>query len=276
MKPEWPAWATLRPPQVRDKLPHDQRGPWLERQNCAFSIPGHDETRHKAEPPHFWHCTKHIEATKRTRPQETPSTFRDQGLCKPCGEPAELRPEKKQDRVAAVLAERTNSTIARIRTKEYCRNCNPRNRQTCQGETCRKADQQLKVLPTRCCPSIRKLANRHCEMCCAENRAALQKQKRSAHARKAGLASGAAKKRRQNERRQEVSKLSQSGMDNTEMASQLEVSHAIINRDLRAINEQTRSVREANQHKPQARQLTTRELQNQGLSEQEITPSGTT
>ena len=196
MTTEWPAWATLRPTQVRDKLPPKQRGPWLERQNCAFSIPGHKETMHKAEPPYFWHCMKHIEVAKRTRPQATPSTFRDQGLCKWCGEPAELWPEKKQDRVAAVLAERTNSTIARIRTKEYCRNCNPRNRPTCQGETCRKADQQLNVLPTRCCPSIRKMADRHCELCCAENRKALRKQKRSAQGRKDGLASGAARKRR--------------------------------------------------------------------------------
>ena len=198
MTTEWPAWATLRSTQVRDRLPPKQRGPWPERQNCAFSIPGHDETIHTAEPPYFWYCTEHIEVAKRTRPQETPSTFRDQGLCKWCGEPAELRLEKKQDRVAAVFAERTNSTIARVRTKEYCRNCNPRIQPICQGETCRKADQQLKVLPTRCCPSTRKIADRHCKLCCAENRKALQKQKqkRSAQGRKAGLASGAARKRR--------------------------------------------------------------------------------
>ena len=196
MTTEWPAWATLRSTQVRDRLPPKQRGPWLERQNCASSIPGHDETMHTAEQPHFWYCTKHIAVARKTRPQATPSTFRDQGFCKWCGEPAELRPEKKQDRVAAVFAERTNSTIARVRTKEYCINCNPRHQPICQGETCRKADQQLKVLPTTCCPSTRKIADRHCELCCAENRKALQKQKRSAQGRKAGLASGAARKRR--------------------------------------------------------------------------------
>ena len=146
MTTEWPAWATLRSTQVRDRLPPKQRGPWLERQHCGSSIPGHDETIHKAEPPYFYYCPEHIAVARTTRPQETPSTFRDQGFCKSCGEPAELRPEKKQNRVAAAFAERTNSTIARVRTKEYCTNCNPRHQPICQGETCRKADQQLKVL----------------------------------------------------------------------------------------------------------------------------------
>ena len=54
------------------------------------------------------------------------------------------------------------------------------------------------------------------------------------------------------------------------MARQLEVSHAIIKRDLRAISEQTRSVRENNQRKRQARQLAMQELQSQGLTEHEI------
>ena len=54
------------------------------------------------------------------------------------------------------------------------------------------------------------------------------------------------------------------------MARQLEVSHALIKRDLRAISEQTRSVRENNQRKRQARQLAMQELQSQGLTEHEI------
>ena len=196
MTTEWPAWATLRSIEVREQLPNNERGPWRERADCSVTDPEHDQIIHKAEPPYFYYCPEHIEVARGTHPQETPSPLRDQGLCKWCGEPAELRPEKKQDRVAAALAERTNSTIARIRTKEYCINCNPRHQPICQGETCRKADQQLKVLPTRCCPSTRKIADRHCELCCAENRKALQKQKRSAQGRKAGLASGAARKRR--------------------------------------------------------------------------------
>ena len=190
MTTEWPAWATLRSIEVREQLPNNERGPWRERADCSVTDPEHDQIIHKAEPPYFYYCPEHIEVARGTHPQETPSPLRDQGLCKWCGEPAELRPEKKQDRVAAALAERTNSTIARIRTKEYCINCNPRHQPICQGETCRKADQQLKVLPTRCCPSTRKIADRHCELCCAENRKALQKQKRSAQGRKAGLGLG--------------------------------------------------------------------------------------
>ena len=54
------------------------------------------------------------------------------------------------------------------------------------------------------------------------------------------------------------------------MARQLEVSHAIINSDLRAINEQARAVREASQRKRQAQQLIMHELQSQGLTEHEI------
>ena len=54
------------------------------------------------------------------------------------------------------------------------------------------------------------------------------------------------------------------------MASQLEVSHGVINSDLHAINEKTRSVRETNQRKQQARQMAMQELQSQGLTEHEI------
>ena len=270
MNTESPAWATLRSTQVRDKLPHDQRGPWLERQNCAFSIPGHDETMHKAEPPYFWYCTEHIKVVRRTHPQETTSTFRDQGLCVSCGEPAELRPEKKQDRVAAALAESTNSTIARVRTKGHCVNCNPRIQPICQGETCRKAGQQFKVLTTKCCLITRKIADRHCEMCCTENREALRAQNRSANGRKGGLASGASAKRRKKERRRKVSKLTQSKMNATDIAQQLKVSYSTINSDLRAINEQTRAARETNKRTWRTRQLAMQELQNQGLTEHEI------
>ena len=123
----WPEWAMLRAEEVRAKLPPEQWGPWNHQGPCLVSnnTTGSSQMQpHPTEAPHFFYCRAHLQAIGARTPTVRPWPARDKGRCCSCGDAAEPLPVTMADPVACVEAERTNSTVARLKTKRYCAGCN--------------------------------------------------------------------------------------------------------------------------------------------------------
>ena len=124
----WPEWAMLRAEEVRAKLPPEQWGTWNHQGPCLVSnnTTGSSQMQpHPTEAPHFFYCRAHLQAIRARNPTVRPWPARDKGRCCSCGDAAEPLPVTMADPVACVEAERTNSTVARLKTKRYCAGCNP-------------------------------------------------------------------------------------------------------------------------------------------------------
>ena len=118
----------LRAEEVREKLPSEQWGPWNHQGPCLVSnnTTGSSQMQpHPTEAPHFFYCRAHLQAIRARNPTVRPWPARDKGRCCSCGDAAEPLPVTMADPVACVEAERTNSTVARLKTKRYCAGCNP-------------------------------------------------------------------------------------------------------------------------------------------------------
>ena len=140
--PKWPPWATLRADEIRATLPAEEWGPWDHRGPCLLSnnnIGSNQMPPHQTEAPHFFYCKPHLQAIKERNSTVKPWPTRDQGLCSSCGGAAALLPVTMADPVACVQAEKTNSTVARLKTARRCRDCQVSNHPACRGRTCRTA-----------------------------------------------------------------------------------------------------------------------------------------
>ena len=184
----WPKWATVRAEDVRTELPNpDERGPWEERM-CARGSPGVfglENTRHRSEPPHFYHCVPCLKAVRRTAPSSKPWDQRDQGLCVKCGEPAQ--PNKRVvllDNAAARQAEALGITIARLSTSKWCVACDPHRLPFCKARNCTTAGKH-RGLPPGCCTYTRVGGYRpHCQDVCEAKRRRVAKRDRDRHSKR--------------------------------------------------------------------------------------------
>ena len=172
--------------------------------------------------------------------------------------------------VACAKAERDNSTGARLSTARFCSNCKPVRRPICRGRTCQgKADPQ-RTQPAGCCSITKNGKRLHCARCCAANQDRRLQRTRSAKASRSGLASGAARKKRVEERRQKVRLLRQSGTDATTIANQLEVSMRIVQNDIKIIQQPTKAARAANITAAEQRRKNIGQLHAHGATPEEI------
>ena len=159
----------LRAEEVRAKLPPEQWGPWNHQGPCLVSnnTTGSSQMQpHPTAAPHFFYCRAHLQAIRARTPTVRPWPARDQGRCTSCGDAAEPLPVTMADPVACVEAERTNSTVARLKTKRYCAGCNPYYRPLCRGRICRETGQKRRVQPAGCCNITSTSRRRHCAKCC--------------------------------------------------------------------------------------------------------------
>ena len=167
-------------------------------------------------------------------PTVRPWPARDKGRCCSCGDAAEPLPVTMADPVACVEAEKTNSTVARLRTKRYCAGCNPYHRPLCRGRICRETGQKRRVQPAGCCNITSTSRRRHCAKCCvgaAANRSAQVMPPTT-------IAAGTAARRTLgNERRARIRGLHCEGLDNRAIAHGLGVSVRTVPRALKAAND---------------------------------------
>ena len=233
----WPEWAMLRAEEVRAKLPPEQWGPWNHQGPCLVSnnTTGSSQMQpHPTEAPHFFYCRAHLQAIRARNPTVRPWPARDQGRCCSCGDAAEPLPVTMADPVACLEAERTNSTVARLKTKRYCAGCNPYYRPLCRGRICRETGQKRRVQPAGCCNITSTSRRRHCAKCCvgaAANRSAQVMPPTT-------IAAGTAARRALgNERRARIRGLHCAGLDNRAIAHGLGVSVRTVQRALKAAND---------------------------------------
>ena len=136
--------------------------------------------------------------------------------------------------VACVEVERTNSTVARLKTKRYCAGCNPYYRPLCRGRICRETGQKRRVQPAGCCNITSTSRRSHCAKCCvgaAANRSAQVMPPTT-------IAAGTAARRTLgNERRARIRGLHCEGLDNRAIAHGLGVSVRTVPRALKAAND---------------------------------------
>lgn len=180
MTTAWPKWATVRAEEVRTVLSPKERGPWTEEGACSRGIPpvfGLPDTQHDAEPPYFYHCRSCLKGVQKGGVL-APHPARDKGLCIQCGEPAELdRRVVRGDRSAAQQAESQGLTVARLSTRQWCRNCDPHRRPWCNSRLC-KNSKKHRALPAGYCRHSRL----HCSLACDKLRENEAARKKSLHA----------------------------------------------------------------------------------------------
>ena len=172
--------------------------------------------------------------------------------------------------VACAKAERDNSTVARLSTTRFCSNCKPVRRPICTGRTCRGKSDPQRTQPAGCCYITKNGKRLHCARCCAANQDRKLQREKSAKASRMGLASGAARKKRVEERRQNVRRLLRSGMDETTIANQLGVSMRIVKEDIKVIQQPTKAARAANVAAAEQRRKTIAQMHAQGNTPEEI------
>ena len=137
--------------------------------------------------------------------------------------------------VVCAKAERDNSTVARLNTARYCRNCKPVRQPLCKGRTCRETPNPQRIQPAGCCSITKNGKRLHCNRCCLANQKRKLQREKSAKASELELASGTARRKRVEERRQKVRQLRQSGMDEIAMAHLLGVSINTVRKDIQNI-----------------------------------------
>lgn len=167
--PAWPPWATMIPSRIRTTLDPSQWGPWAHFGPCLMSAPGpdHQAARHPTDDPHFFHCADHLQQYRaRNRvPTFAANTNRDQGLCSVCDTPAIIRTVTRVARVAAILAERAETTVARLQTHDLCASCSLNPPRRCQGTGCKNRTERNRVGGAGCC-GLTVSRRRHCSNCC--------------------------------------------------------------------------------------------------------------
>ena len=272
--PKWPPWATLRADEIRATLPAEEWGPWDHRGPCLLSnnnIGSNQMPPHQTEAPHFFYCKPHLQAIKERNSTVKPWPTRDQGLCSSCGGAAALLPVTMADPVACVQAEKTNSTVARLKTARRCRNCQVSNHPACRGRTCRTAGKTpLPIQPAGCCKLTANSTKRHCKRCCSVRSENLHQHRGKPPASLAGLESGKAKRKKRDERRNIVSELKRQGLSIENIAAQTAVSVKTANEDVNALRKMTQAANDAQLTKFRQRLEDIAYLHNDGLTDEEI------
>ena len=271
---KWPPWATLRAEEIRATLPPEEWGPWQHQGPCLLSNNNTGSNHmppHPTEAPNFFYCKPHLQAIKERNSTIKPWPTRDQGLCSSCGGDAALLPVTMADPVACVQAEKTNSTVARLKTARRCRNCQAGYRPDCRGRTCRAASNTpLPVQPANCCQVTTAGTRKHCKRCCSAVQENRRQRNGKPRATLAGLASGKAKRKKRVERRNIVSKLMRQGLNIQNIAAQTGVSVKTATEDVKALRKTTERARDANLKRFQQRLEDIEYLHNDGLNHKEI------
>ena len=270
---QWPTWATLRPEEIRATLPREEWGPWASNQLCIQDHRGPDgkQQAQTAEAPYFFHCRRHLEEIRQHTRTIKPWPSRDQGLCTTCGRPAKRLPLTMVDPVACAEAERTNSTVARIRTARHCQECKPGQRPYCRGQTCRqKGNKPKQVLLPGCCSTTSSGRRKHCRRCCKAIRQNQLERTNTTQGEKAGTASATARRRRRDERRREIATLSKEGHTTAEIATQIGATTRSVTGHLAALRQMTQSARAASSAKYTARLEAMKSMRATGKSHAEI------
>lgn len=172
--------------------------------------------------------------------------------------------------LACAKAERDNSTVARLSTTRYCKDCKPARRPLCTGRTCRgKADPQ-RTQPANCCSVTKNGKRLHCARCCRANQERKLQREKSAKASQMGQASGIARRKQVSERRQQVRQLLRAGTDEIEMTQLLGVSLKTLRTDIQHIRKATKAATAANTAAWQQRRQTIAQLHAQGAVPDDI------
>lgn len=272
MNQAWPRWATLRAEEVREKLPPEEWGPWAANRSCTQSdaldgtaAPG----LHPAEEPYFFHCRAHLTAIRRSRRTRQPHPYRDHGLCAKCGQPAEPTRTTMVPTVACVEAERRNTTVARLSTKQYCASCTPQAAPLCPGRTCSSGKAPKRVLPAGCCAMTASGKSRHCARCCEA-----AKSNRRTNPQPGPSTSPASKENRQKRihRRRQAVALRRQGMDVQQIARSLGITARTIKEYLDEADDMARRAREVRYQNDALRRQRIAELHQQAKTPEEIAP----
>ena len=175
MTEHWPRWWTVHPDQVRDTLPPEEWGGYAQGSgayppgtciNSGTEAWGLTENKHPTDWPLFFHCASCLQHRKPPKRW----TVRDAGLCVRCKHStATLRKDVAySDVTAARTAEAQGITVARLRTRKWCSECDPHARPFCNCRDCQSLAQEGKprrrALPLGCCDHTNKRP--HCERTC--------------------------------------------------------------------------------------------------------------
>ena len=218
----WPKWATVKAEEARLLAP-EERGPWQDNGTCDFRTT-REEKPHAPDGPYLFYCVQHMAEVREKNTQVKPNPRRDQGLCRRCGNPAKLKPRNMAETVAALEAERTGNTIARMRTSEFCGRCQESIGTWCRGEICRAAGDRRRVRRTGCCPDTRTGKQRHCLLCCDAGKDKLRGRGKRARPNKAGTALGKTHTGQLTGNRAKAGRISRAGASVPEIALALKTS----------------------------------------------------
>lgn len=222
----------------------------------------------QAPPPYFFHCHEHLRQVRDKRRTVAPAYNRDHGLCIVCGNPAEPSSINLNTRGICVRAEQTNSTVARVRTLNYCPECKLLKDSLCKGATCRANQTQNPVLPQGCCNTTAKGRVRHCAQCC---QAARQNPPKSLTLDRIRDQATAARRKARDQRRTKVARLMRQGLSTKKIAERLKEKLNTIQQDAVAIRKSSTALLNPKE-RIQYKQQQVLELSGQGLGSRKIAP----